>query len=412
MSKINILHVLNSTGGGASFGTYEFIKTSNRLGSPFRHFAVYPGKVEDVHLGSMVEKSKPIPLRWWNIKYRYSWLGQAILRAREQIFTGFEMITSRKLDELIKEWNIDLVYTTTACINSGAHAAKRNGIPHLWHIKEEIGANGFLKFSIPDKELVNTIDQLSDAIVCMSNFSSEIFKKHKTEERVKVIYDGIDSDKYGSISSIQGGVALRERLGVKDNEIIIGNVGSVTSQVKNHRLFIQAASEIKKKFPHGVKFIVFGQLPIRTLSFMRKQHYEYYKNLTSLVNTLGLKDDFIWADNVSDPTHIMNAIDILAHACAVEGFGRVAIEAMAAKKPVVCPDHGGMTEAVINEITGFHFVRENSTEMAIKIETLINNKSLRLEMGSKGFQKVSTEFSNENHCLKMTALINNLIDNR
>ena len=45
----------------------------------------------------------------------------------------------------------------------------------------------------------------------------------------------------------------------------------------------------------------------------------------------------------------MNAIDILAHACDIEGFPRVVIEAIAAGKPVVGPRAGGVAEGVGEE---------------------------------------------------------------
>jgi glycosyltransferase involved in cell wall biosynthesis len=79
---------------------------------------------------------------------------------------------------------------------------------------------------------------------------------------------------------------------------------------------------------------------------------DYFDRLKEIAESEGVADRLIWTDSIHDAGAMMNAIDVLAHACDLEGFGRVAIEAMCAGKPVVGPNVGGFAESVVDGETG------------------------------------------------------------
>ena len=85
----------------------------------------------------------------------------------------------------------------------------------------------------------------------------------------------------------------------------------------------------------------------------------------------------------------------------------VAIEAMMAKKPVVAANHGGLTEIVVNNETGF--LVEPNNKMALKeaLEKLIDNSELRATFGEKGFQRATKNFSIENYVRKIEDILEN-----
>jgi len=68
-----------------------------------------------------------------------------------------------------------------------------------------------------------------------------------------------------------------------------------------------------------------------------------------------------------------------------EQFGRVLIEAMACKIPVVGSSSGAIPE-VIND-AGLIFEEKNSEALASKIESLRSNEPLRRELAEKGYQR-------------------------
>lgn len=91
---------------------------------------------------------------------------------------------------------------------------------------------------------------------------------------------------------------------------------------------------------------------------------------------------------------VNEVINLYANALAVifvpyqEDFGYVTFEAMMSSKPVItCTDSGGPTEIVVDGINGF-VVEPTPEKLAEKINFLVRNKSVAIEMGRKGKETV------------------------
>jgi len=80
-----------------------------------------------------------------------------------------------------------------------------------------------------------------------------------------------------------------------------------------------------------------------------------------------------------------------------EVFGLVALEAMAAGKPVIASNIGGLPEVVSDRVTGL-LVRPGSVpELAEAIERLFHDHGTTREMGFAGRERVLKDFSMEKH---------------
>ena len=66
---------------------------------------------------------------------------------------------------------------------------------------------------------------------------------------------------------------------------------------------------------------------------------------------------------------------------APEGHPWVIVEAMAAGLPIISTDQGAITESVINGINGFIVDTKNPSQIAEKLEYLINHPEIREKMG-------------------------------
>ena len=77
-----------------------------------------------------------------------------------------------------------------------------------------------------------------------------------------------------------------------------------------------------------------------------------------------------------------------------EGFPVAVLEAMAAKKPILCSDAGGLPELIKNEQTGI-IVKSNDTQSLTNgIIKLLNTKKKKLHfMINKGYEKVKNHSS-------------------
>ena len=52
---------------------------------------------------------------------------------------------------------------------------------------------------------------------------------------------------------------------------------------------------------------------------------------------------------------IFRVLDVFIHPCETEPFGRVVIEAMASKLPIIVPDEGGSCEPINNGVNGIYY---------------------------------------------------------
>lgn len=67
-----------------------------------------------------------------------------------------------------------------------------------------------------------------------------------------------------------------------------------------------------------------------------------------------------------------------------EGFGLVFLEAGSQKLPVIGPDQGGCSEAILNGVTGYLVNPDNIYELENRIVQLLNNSHLRQKLGEAG----------------------------
>ncbi|MDB4385002.1 glycosyltransferase family 4 protein [Opitutaceae bacterium] len=88
-------------------------------------------------------------------------------------------------------------------------------------------------------------------------------------------------------------------------------------------------------------------------------------------------------DQIYDQADIFSMTSI-AWGKSVEGFGMVYLEAGARGLPVIAHDIGGVSDAVVDQKTGFLVAPIQPTELTAAFEKLINSPELRLEMGHAG----------------------------
>jgi glycosyltransferase involved in cell wall biosynthesis len=105
-----------------------------------------------------------------------------------------------------------------------------------------------------------------------------------------------------------------------------------------------------------------------------------------VVQFLGLRHDI---------PQIMKSLDILVAPSRHEGMGRVLVEAMACRKPVVAARTGGMQEVVVDGVTGLLFDGNRPDELLDRLLTLCRSISSRARMGQAGRERMERVFNQE-----------------
>jgi hypothetical protein len=101
---------------------------------------------------------KILPVPWWMSAKDLSLKSK--LRAAREIRSA-----AREIEAQIRAWGINLVYTNSSVTPVGRLAAKRAGLPHIWHIREYGDLDFNLRFIFPSW-LSQRIISGSGAVIC------------------------------------------------------------------------------------------------------------------------------------------------------------------------------------------------------------------------------------------------------
>jgi len=395
---LRILYLLNDSGGGATQGIVELLR-----GLPRSDYAAYlvtpkpPNERQAALFASLSEATRCVPMVWWNRKIGLPAPARLKQWGGHTLKSAAHLRPLSALVRLIREWEIDLVYTTTAMTIEGAIAARLCRVPHLWHIKEEIGSRGRVRFSMSDRQLTRFMTGMSRRVLVMTHFIGEIFVQQGLQAAIEIVHDGVDLRQFeGDLL----GSTYRCQLGVGQDEVLVGMAAGLNATWKQHDLFIAMATHLEIRYPQ-VRFAVFGPEPPRHPNPTYNRPWNYYQELKRQAEPLQMRGRFLWAGFHSDIPQLMDALDILVHPCAAEPFGRVAIEAMAAGTPVVGPNCGGIAESVVDGETGLLVPPHDARALADATGRLICDASLRIQQGGRGRCHVQENFSLEQHVTQM-----------
>jgi glycosyltransferase involved in cell wall biosynthesis len=93
-----------------------------------------------------------------------------------------------------------------------------------------------------------------------------------------------------------------------------------------------------------------------------------------------------------DIPDLLRSSEVVVIPSVVEGQGLVALEAMAACKPVVASRVGGLTETVREGVTGLLVPPNDPGALAQALQILLADEALRRRMGTAGRSLVEQEY--------------------
>ncbi|MCD4750466.1 MAG: glycosyltransferase [Thermoanaerobaculales bacterium] len=390
---LRVLHVLNDLRGGATMSAVALMKEGLRQGSDIEHYAVDPGRegARDPRLEGVAKDWSGVPIRTW---HRQSWTSPIVFRRliRAQISAGFGVRSRNSLMSVVKTWGIGLIHTNTAIVADGARVALERGIPHVWHVRERIGAGGFKEFPIGDRKLARFIANSSARVPVISTFVQEFFTRNGQEQATQLVYDGVDLSGLQGEGVKAGGRALREQWGVPEGAVLVGMVGGLKTRVKRHDLFLEMAREVLDH-QADTYFVIVGELPPES----ERGPNTLVGRVLSQADELGLSERVVFSGHIGDMAAVWAAMDIYVHLCDVEGFSRAILEAMGTSTSVVAVAAGGNTEAVIDQENGLLVPRGGASGYASAVRGLVDDPELRDRLGQAASRGVQGRFSIEAH---------------
>jgi mannosyltransferase len=214
-----------------------------------------------------------------------------------------------------------------------------------------------------------------------------------------VILHGIDCD---SFSPAPDRAALRRRLELPENAVILGCYGRIRAQ-KGTDVFVGAAIEVLARHPKAVA-LVMGRAT--------KENQGYLEKLKFDVAAAGLADRILFPPEVAvnDIADWYRVLDLFVAPQRWEGFGLTPLEAMACGVPVVATRVGAFEELVIDGETGTLIDPGDAARMTAAIERWLADPAALTAAGGAARQRAERRFRIEGEAAALTAVYRRLLE--
>ena len=288
------------------------------------------------------------------------------------------------VNELHTKYQFTLIYSNTLAVLFGILFAWKNNIKHLWHVHEIIEKPSLFK-----KAFIGLLSLKCNTHIVYNSQATRLFWEVNNTIKNKgiVIHNGIEINNI-QCSSTEISEVRKKLFQAQPNEVVLALVGRI-SRWKGQMILLDAFNNLVQK-NENIKLVFVGAPP--------PNQEKFQEDLEERITSFQLNDKVLIIPFQNEIHKIWQAIDIaVVPSTEPEPFGMVAIEAMLAHKPIVGSNHGGSTEIIVNNETGFLVTPNSVQDLVIALEKLIQNELLRKEMGEKGYLRVTTAFSVEQY---------------
>ncbi|MEO7361437.1 MAG: glycosyltransferase family 4 protein [Gemmatimonadaceae bacterium] len=224
------------------------------------------------------------------------------------------------------------------------------------------------------------------AVVSISRFTSNSLIEGGIEpERIFMAYNATDAERFNPAVVPRG--ALRSKLGIDASIPLIGIVGRFMIW-KGHLDLVTAFAQVRAKI-HNARLVLVG----RATSEDASGPDSYLGLVKRRIHELNLADSVDWAEWTDDVPAVMTDFDVMAMPSFEEPFGLVVTECMSMERPVVAYASGALPEIIADGVEGLLVPPRDTDALARALIMLLEDPALRLAMGTRGRQRVISDFS-------------------
>ena len=254
-------------------------------------------------------------------------------------FQPYELALSSKMVEVVEMYDLEILHVHYAIPHAyAAYMAKQMLKEKGIDIKVVTTLHGTditlvgshpnyktaVEFSINNSDVVTTVSE---------SLKKDTLRLFNITKEIKVIHNFIDFEQYPEIGSED----CKRHTIAAENERIITHISNLRP-VKRAADVIDIFYKIQKEIPS--KLLLVGEGPDR-------EHIECQ------AKDLGILDKVLFMGNSNEVNKLLCYSDLFLLPSETESFGLAALEAMAARTPVISTNSGGLPEVNIQGVTGF-----------------------------------------------------------
>jgi glycosyltransferase involved in cell wall biosynthesis len=214
-----------------------------------------------------------------------------------------------------------------------------------------------------------------DGVVAISQMISDLLVKAGVDHRkIQRIPSGVDLGRFERAC---------ER--APKNINVVG-CAAVLEERKGLGFLLEAAALLQAD-RMDLRYLIAGAGPLRRQLEQQAAH-------------LGLADAVDFLGFVEDTARFLESVELFVMPSLHEGLGVAVLEAMAAGKAVVASRVGGLTESVIDGVTGILVPPRDAAALASAIARLVRAPALAAKMAEQGRQHVLRHFTLEKMAMR------------
>ena len=293
---------------------------------------------------------------------------------------GLDLRCVKRLSKLIRSQSIDLIHAHQYTPFFYALAARGLGTSRPIVFTEH---GRFLPdYPRPKRMLFNRLMvRKRDRLVAVGNDVKRALIENEglAKERVEVVYNGIDVDRFNPGRYPNARQRLLSQLGLTREAIVAVQVARL-DYLKDHVTAVRAIAAAAPT--NDVHLAIVGEGPERA----KIEQAIGECRVSDRVHLLGLRRDV---------PEILAGADVLLLSSISEGIPLTLIEGMAAGLPIVSTNVGGIPEVVTDQLHGFLSPSQDHQGLGQSVARLANDPGLRKRMGAAGQQEARDRFSED-----------------
>jgi glycosyltransferase involved in cell wall biosynthesis len=220
-----------------------------------------------------------------------------------------------------------------------------------------------------------------DAIKLLYENQIDCYHLYKEEKRITVFHDFVPISKIKEIEP--------------DDKQYILTLG-YPWYLKGVDIIIKAFKRISNEFPQ-YKLKVYGWCP---------KEKTYFENMAKDCDSIEIGNAVFYDEAIK----LISQCTVFILASRTEAMGRVLLEAMACKKPVVASRVGGIPSFVKHRYNGLLFEPENHNELSVTLRQILIDPKMISEMGKNGYYYVNKYLSEKVYAEKYEGLLKSLFN--
>lgn len=287
------------------------------------------------------------------------------------------MRTAPFIAHLATKTNCDLIHSnsTTAHLVGGM-AGEKTGKPTIWHARDLVSLG----------TIAPALSSRASTIIAISGCVAERLQADGVAaEKIRVIHNGLDPDEWQPRAG-----SVRETLALADDAFLFGCAAQLVPW-KNQTTFIEAAALLAQDEGCArARFAILG-------GDLWGEQREYAAELRARIKHHNLQERFNFVPHQSDSVAAISSLDAVVLPSLEEPFGRVLIEGMALKKPVIAFGANGPLEIVTHEHDGLLVTpgkdeAANAEALADSMKRVLQDRELAQGLTKNGHRTVSERF--------------------